>query len=59
MKKHFRIIPFANWDKDIWVENDDIKFRVDFDDVDHRTTKRALEKMVKILNEHWRPEDAE
>ncbi len=51
--KTFKIYSFTNWDKDICVTSEELTLKVDYDDVDHKTVKKAMKKMVKILNKHW------
>lgn len=53
----FKVSPFWNEEIDKWIEilgpTDDLRLKVDFDDVDHRIVRLQTKKMLLILNEHW------
>ncbi len=53
MKGFFQVKKYSPADKWIEVEGPDLSIRVDYDDVDHRTVRKSLAKMVRILNERW------
>lgn len=53
-KKPFSIQPHDRRMKTFQVyAPDDFTIYIDYDDVDHKATDRAVKKMVKILNAHW------
>lgn len=52
----FEIRPYNRARKDIVVDGpDELRFYVDYDDVDHDTVDAQVEQMVELLNEHWDP----
>lgn len=47
-------------DKEIIVQGPgDFYLTIDYDDVDHDAVEKAAEKIVRILNEHWRDKPEE
>jgi len=54
MKKEFNITSYEKYDKDILVEGpNELRVKVDFDDVDRTSVEKDMKKMIKILNDHW------
>lgn len=52
----FKVESYRGIDK--WIEvtgPSQLRFRVDYDDVDQQTVRTALEAAVRLLNEHWEP----
>lgn len=59
MKTNFKIEPYQEWDKSIIVcetnkeHGRGLALSIDYDDVYHPTIKKKINKLVKLLNEHW------
>ncbi len=50
----FSIQPFSTIDKRVEITGPDgLRFFVDYDDVDHKTVRKQMAKLIGILNDHW------